>query len=413
MRRPIHLATALVATLLFSVPAAVVAKTSKPETPKAKKPLPTNEEIEKAILRALDYVEGQQHADGHWENARRVHRRWATTWALLAFMANGHTARSGRYQRTVEKGLAYLARNMKRTFYQNAYWKSAGHIQAQCTFALLCAIGQGTKKVESEDLVILCEGIVQDYLRGQRRNREGRKGVSIDAEFVAGGWGPVPVSYWRTLCIVAARHAGMKIPRIALDDLRAFWKRHYIPAFGCYYDQTNWNNRSIDKNHGVRLTIPGVIAMCLLGAKDAEEVQGAVRPLRSVRPGDPKWFWSGKHHSAVCGGYHGGHAMTLSLWYLSMKLAGANRNDLKRWRAEYSGQILNNQLESGGFRFPGWERRKSWTRSKDKGYGTNHWLKHTLGYGGGWNEGNLAANAALGLGIPKGYLAPFTPYEEE
>lgn len=363
--------------------------------------------VEEAIVRALDYLEGQQNSDGFWEDSRRLGRRWATAWSVLAYLANGHTARAGNYQDTVKKGLNYIMRHIDEEVPHGA----GDEEQTLCFLALLSALGQGTDQVPDEDLVITCEKHLQAVIRSQWRSQGGSGTEAIDRAFGAGGWGEIRISYWKTLCLVAADQCGMQVPRVVFNDLRAFWKRHYLVAFGSYYDQLNFNNRPPNYDHGLTTTIQPVLALCLLGERESPEAQGSLGTLRKMNTGDPEWFWK---QSAWLRGFNGGKAPLFGTWFVTMKLMGAEAQDLRRWRAEYSASIIHDQMENGAFRFPGWDLIDRWNHKnalQEHYFGTLHWYDHGLGYGARWSEANLTAHAAFALALPKGYLPCFTRRE--
>lgn len=68
-----------------------------------------------AVARGLAFLARRQHPRGHWDTNTRhdMHKPAVTALALLAFMASGHTHRSGAHATTVHNGLVSLLRDQQ------------------------------------------------------------------------------------------------------------------------------------------------------------------------------------------------------------------------------------------------------------------------------------------------------------
>src|SRR5437763_5659078 len=86
-------------TLTLSLAAALVL--AAPPA-RAEEKVTIDEATKKAIDKALEWLKDQQQRDGSWGNTA------ITSFALLAFMANGHVPNQGTYGETVSKGVRYL-----------------------------------------------------------------------------------------------------------------------------------------------------------------------------------------------------------------------------------------------------------------------------------------------------------------
>src|SRR6516162_3117981 len=65
------------------------------------------EPTKKAIDRGLQWLAGRQAADGSWSDGRYAHNTAVTSFALLAFMSQGHLPNQGTYGPEVAKGARF------------------------------------------------------------------------------------------------------------------------------------------------------------------------------------------------------------------------------------------------------------------------------------------------------------------
>src|SRR5207253_1336282 len=90
------------AVLLLAVPAASPAAQPDPAPAPDRDKVKMDEPTKAAVDKALKYLRDQQATDGSWGNTA------ITSFALLAFMANGHLPNQGAYGPEVSKGVRYL-----------------------------------------------------------------------------------------------------------------------------------------------------------------------------------------------------------------------------------------------------------------------------------------------------------------
>ena len=114
---------ALFTSALAGVLAGVFAAPAATQPPKGDDPKPMgavpkdnvkmDDDTKKAVDRALKYLADKQEADGSWGSGNTA----ITGFALLAFMANGHTPNQGDYGRQVAKGVNNLCASARDTGY--------------------------------------------------------------------------------------------------------------------------------------------------------------------------------------------------------------------------------------------------------------------------------------------------------
>ena len=71
---------------------------------------------ESAVERALQWLAEHQEADGSWDSTKyegQMLRSASTAMALLPFLGAGHNECSGKYRKTVRKGVRYINDLMK------------------------------------------------------------------------------------------------------------------------------------------------------------------------------------------------------------------------------------------------------------------------------------------------------------
>ena len=65
-------------------------------------------ETKKATAKALEWLAAKQNQDGSWSDGGYAHNTAITSFALMAFMAQGHLPNQGQYGPEVAKGARFL-----------------------------------------------------------------------------------------------------------------------------------------------------------------------------------------------------------------------------------------------------------------------------------------------------------------
>lgn len=179
------------------------------------------QQTQEAVELGLEWLKRQQRKDGCWsmmgpydKGGFDENKIAATAMAVIAFLGNGDTHKTGKYQQEVDKGLGYLVAQQGRDGY---FCKSVrrqhdrAYAQAQATIAL-------------------CEAYAMTKDSWLRRRCE----AAIDYAFKAqsprlGGWRYVPridsdlsVTGWYVMAIQSARAAGLEIQDSKLRDVNRF-----------------------------------------------------------------------------------------------------------------------------------------------------------------------------------------------
>src|SRR5690606_38468851 len=76
-----------------------------------------NEPTRRAIDRALEYLARKQNTDGSWSESRYPHNTAITSFALLAFLTQGHLPGQGLYGPEVARGGRFLLSTVREDGY--------------------------------------------------------------------------------------------------------------------------------------------------------------------------------------------------------------------------------------------------------------------------------------------------------
>src|SRR5437870_3584383 len=67
-----------------------------------------DEQGKKSAAKGLAWLANQQNPDGSWSDGKYAHNTAITSFALLAYMSQGHLPNQGQYSAEVAKGMRFL-----------------------------------------------------------------------------------------------------------------------------------------------------------------------------------------------------------------------------------------------------------------------------------------------------------------
>jgi WD40 repeat protein len=263
----------------------------------------------KVIERGLQYLASKQKADGGFEG-----RSGVDALVLSAFMANGHApGREGRYRSVVENG---IARVLKRQRADGYLGEGGGHMYAHGISTILLAelVGATRDDAARQALTRAVNVILQ------------AQAVAKDSKHV-GGWRYQPTSRdsdlsvtgWQLKALVAARDAGVEVPKPVIDKASSYVKRLADPEGGFGYTS---------RGSPPSTTAVGLVCLQVAGESDAPEAKKAADVL--MRNKSSPWFYYTV--------YYGTSAM--------FQRGGKYWDD---WSAWLENQLLPMQLADGSF----------------------------------------------------------------
>ena len=245
-----------------------------PTPARADEKVKIDDKTKAAVDKALDYLKTQQKRDGSWGNTA------VTSFALLAFMANGHVPNQGLYGPEVAKGVRNLLASAKDDGYLIGTYGGNMYCHGMAALALTQVFGmtgdEEVKKVlkRAVDLIV------------KTQNNEG-------------GWRyePAPtgadisVTIMQVMALRGAKDSGLHVPDETMKKAVAYINRCHEPRTGGYRYQP------YSAGAGYARTAAGVCVLQLCGEYEAKQIAGAVEFL--VKQGDDyQHYWYGHYYAA-------------------------------------------------------------------------------------------------------------------
>lgn len=168
---------------------------------------------ENAVDAALRWLAEHQEPDGYWDaekyeghfkwgNAQEIDRSVMTAMAVLPFLGAGHTERTGKYKKTVQKAIRYINQSMSK---RDIFRRGEGHFTRMYGSGLvLMALSEtclfGSSKKTEHNANLIAEYLIDVYLK------KPGQGWSY-----TGGGDDFSVSGWVALGLKSARYAGLQV----------------------------------------------------------------------------------------------------------------------------------------------------------------------------------------------------------
>jgi squalene cyclase len=279
-----------------------------------------DEPTKKAIDKALQWLAGRQNSDGSWSDGRYAHNTAVTSFALLAFMSQGHLPNQGLYGPEVAKGARFLMAAQRP---EDGYLVGSRGGNMYCHAMATLALAELWGSTGDDDIKTAVKKAVDLIIKTQ--NREG-------------GWRyePAPtgadisVTIMQVMALRAAKNGGLHVPDTTMKKAIGYIKSCYNPQVGGFSYQPG------GRGPGFARTAAGACVLFLTGEYKAKEIPKAVEYLKSHFNSSQHFFY---------GHYYAAHAMhqvggkEWDDWY-----ARIQRNLLPRQSADGSWP----QLEAGG-----------------------------------------------------------------
>ncbi|MFM7114426.1 MAG: prenyltransferase/squalene oxidase repeat-containing protein [Planctomycetota bacterium] len=254
-----------------------------PPAPAAKLDEPTRQALEKA----LGWLASKQNTDGSWSDGGYAHNTAITSFAVLAYLSQGHLPGQGKFGEVVSRASRFLVASSRESDGCLVGARGGGGRDMYChgmaTLALAQLWGttadQGIRPVlkRAVDLIVRCQN-------------------------PAGGWRYAPspsdadisVTVMQVMALRAARNAGLHVPDRTLDQAIEYINKCRDEKSGGYQYQPGSREPEFAR------TAAGVCVLHLTGKHDAAEVPKAIDYLK-------KKFDSKNHF--YYGHYYASHAM--------------------------------------------------------------------------------------------------------
>jgi hypothetical protein len=257
------------------------------------------ENARKATARALAWLASKQNSDGSWSESRYPHNPAITSFAVLAFLSQGHLPNQGVYGKEIARATRFLLSCSGPDGYLVGTRGGNMYAHAMATLALAELYGL-TNDAQIRPVLKKAVDLI------------------VSAQNSEGGWrysprpsgADISVTIMQVMALRAARNAGLHFNDATLDRAIAYIKRCYNPRTGGFSYQPG-------SSPGFARTAAGVCVLQLTGKYQADEIPRAVQYLKDN-------FDSREHY--WYGHYYASHAMH--------QIGG------KEWRAWYE-RMLN------------------------------------------------------------------------
>ena len=238
------------------------------------------EPTKKAIDRGLQWLAGRQNPDGSWSDGRYAHNTAVTSFALLAFMSQGHLPNQGTYGPEVAKGARFLMASARKG---DGYLIGARGGNMYCHGMATLALAELWGSTGDDSIKPVLKKAVD---------------LIIKTQSPQGGWRyePAPtgadisVTIMQVMALRAAKNGGLHVPDITLKKAIDYINSCYHPNLGGFGYQPGGFP-------GFARTAAGTCVLYLSGKYDDQKINKAVDYLRRHFH-DRAHFYYGHYYAA-------------------------------------------------------------------------------------------------------------------
>ena len=274
-----------------------------------------DERTRASINKALEWLKNRQRRDGSWGNTA------ITSFALLAYMSNGHVPNRGLYGPEVAKGVRYLLASAQNSGYL-VHPSSGGNMYCHGMASL--ALTQVWGMTGDDDVRKVLKRAIELIVKTQ--NHEG-------------GWryepsptgADISVTIMMMMALRGAKDSGLHVPDATMRKAIQYIQACHDTRSGGYKYQP------YSHGPGYARTAAGVCVLQLAGLYDAKEIHRAVQYLE--REGDDRQhYWYGHYYAAHAFHQLGGRQWEDYYSRLKAKLLATQRSS-GEWHERIEGDI--------------------------------------------------------------------------
>ena len=277
-------------------------------------------EVEVAVVRSLDWLQGMQNPDGSWGG---TYQGAMTGLALLCYLGHCETPKSAKYGETVMKGIQALQEIGLRN---DGKFGNIGNKHWAYEHAIgVYALGEALILTREEGTEI--PGLDEMYANGIR--------IIVEGQNADGGWvygytgegnGDLSVTGWQFQALKTAQYA-----RISVDGMSQAMSKTGRFVAGRQGPQGGFGYRRTEDRHS--LTGVGLLGLQFLGGGRGSRMQKGFDFYFSAGPFD----------------YNSGNCDLYSWYYITLAAFNDRGENWKHWNAIYRDQLLQNQDKYGRF----------------------------------------------------------------
>jgi prenyltransferase beta subunit len=289
-------------------------------------------DMDRAIDRALVFLQNQQDRDGAWRVGNAPHPA-ITALAVMAYLSAGHVPGEGPYGETVNRGIQWVLKQQ----HANGLIASVGghemYHHGICTLMLAEVVGMTNDKLADEVRKKL-EKAVELILKSQRKSGTARGGWRYRA--VDDSQADISITGWQLMALRAAKNLGCDVPPERIEQAVDYVKRCQNQANGAFNYQPG-NRPSV--------ACTGTSILCLeICGKQLHHCPEVLRAGAYLMRNPPRW---------------GEYQFFYSIYYCSQAMFQLGGNYWNSYRPRLHEVLLKNQSSNG-----------SW--SAGDGYGANY-----------------------------------------
>ncbi|MCS6975976.1 MAG: terpene cyclase/mutase family protein [Gemmatales bacterium] len=274
-------ARSLVAPLMVSVLCAFTPDLAVPQEPPRAAEVVLDDAAKRACDRALEWLASRQNSDGSWSETSYPHNTAITSFALLAFMSQGHLPNQGLYGPEVAKGMRFLLSSARE---KDGYLIGSRGGNMYCHAMATLALAELWGMTGDDDIKPVLDRAVN---------------LIIGSQSDQGGWryepnqnqADISVTIMQVMALRAAKNSGLHVPDQTLKDALAYIQRCYDARSGGFTYQPG------SRGPGFARTAAGVCVLQLSGKYDAEQIPRAVQFMKS-QFNTRQHFWYGHYYAA-------------------------------------------------------------------------------------------------------------------
>lgn len=237
------------------------------------------EPAQKATARALEWLAAHQNSDGSWSEGRYPHNTAITSFALLAFLSQGHLPNQGLYGPEVAKGCRYLLSCARDDGYLVGPRGGNMYCHGMATLALAELWGM---TADNDIKPVLKKAV--DLIAGSQ-NREG--GWRYDPRPTGAD---ISVTIMQVMALRAAKNSGLHVKDGVMENAIAYIKRCYDPRSGGFSYMPG-------QAPGFARTAAGACVLQLTGEYKAKEIPQAIEYMQQHFE-TRQHFWYGHYYAA-------------------------------------------------------------------------------------------------------------------
>jgi len=234
----------------------------------------------KATAKALEWLAKQQGADGSWSDSRYQHNTAITSFALLAFMSQGHIPGQGQYGPEVNKGCRFLLASSRE---KDGYLVGARGGDMYCHGMATLALAELWGMTGDEEIKPVLQKAVD---------------LIVGCQSPEGGWRyqPTPsgadisVTIMQVMALRGAKNGGLHVPDETMKKALGYIEKCYDERSGGYTYQPG--NRA----PGFARTAAGACVLQLTGRYEAKQIPRAIAYLKQAQ-NDRQYFFYGNYYA--------------------------------------------------------------------------------------------------------------------